>query len=157
MGSKKSFDNGGDHSADYTETGPKEDEIDIIIGKRVHEQNTATDATTIQEVTSWLLAGVAEKVIEKVHELSGTEMRKLLLVYMLGPFQTDGLVNAMEEEMNRRTAALGFSGGTERIQDLAKHAADIPPFRPVTVKNGIKTIFGVHDIGNEFSEEDAAR
>jgi hypothetical protein len=100
---------------------------------------------------------VAEKVIEKVHELSGTEMRKLLLVYVLGPFQTDGLVDAMEEETNRRTAALGFSGGTERIQDLAKHAADIPPFRPVTVKNGIKTIFGVHDIGNEFSEEDAAR
>lgn len=168
IGSKKSLDNGGAHTADDIETGQKEDEIDTILGKPVHEQDSTTDATTILEVTNRLLAGVAEKAIEKVHELSGTEMRKLLLVYLLVPFQTDGLVDAMEEETNRRTAVLGFPGDTERIQDLARRAADSalqatyslsarPSSVGSTIKNGIKAIFGVHDVGDEISEEDAAR
>jgi hypothetical protein len=165
--SKKSLDIRGDHTADDTETGRKEDEIDTILGKPMHEHNSTTDATAILEVTNRLLAGVAEKAIEKVHELSGTEMRKLLLVFLLVPFQCDSLVDAIEEETNQRMARLGFSSDKELIEDLAKRAADSalqarnslsahPSTVGSTIKNGIKAIFGVHD-SDEISEEDAAR
>ena len=166
--SKKSLESGGAPNTDDIETDQKEDDVDTVLSKPVHEQNSTTDAADILEVTNRLLAGLAKKAIEKVHELSGTELRKLLLVYLLVPFQTDSLIDAIEKETNRRTAELGFSGDRERIQDLARHAADgalqasnslsaRPSTVGSTIKNGIKAIFGMHDVDNEISEEDAAR
>jgi hypothetical protein len=181
IGSKKSLDNGGAPSADVSETDRKENETDPILGEPVHEhtetdekeddkqeQNSTTVTAAILDSTDRLLACVAEKAIEKVRDLSGAEMRKLLFVYLLVPFQADDLVDAMEEETNQRTAALSFAGDKERIQGLIRDAADSalqaynslsarPSTVGSTIKNGIKAIFGVHDVDEEISEGDAAR
>jgi uncharacterized membrane protein YgaE (UPF0421/DUF939 family) len=179
-GSQKSLDSGGAPSADVHETDRNENETDTILGKHVHEHtdekevdkqeqnSTVVTAAAILDSTDRLLARVAETAIEKVHDLSGAEMRKLLLVYLCVPFQADDLVAAMEEETNQRTAALRFLADKERIQDVIRDAADSAlqannrlSARPSTVgtaiKNGIKAIFGVHDVDDEISEEDAAR
>jgi hypothetical protein len=179
IGSKKSFDNGGAPSADVHESDRKENEVDAVFGKPLHdhtdekegdkqEQKSTTVTAAILDSTDRLLACVAETAIERVHDLSGAEMRKLLLVLLVIPFQADDLVAAMEEETNQRTAALSFAADKERIQDLIGDAGDSAlqahnslATRPSTVgsaiKNGIKAIFGVNDVDEEISEEDAER
>lgn len=133
------------------------------------EHNTTVARNAILESTTVLLSRVSERATKLVHDLSATEMRELLLVYSTLPFQADALVDAIDEETHQRLEVLGFKGPSESVQDLARRAFDSSVLarntlsggpekdsKVDTIKNGIKAIFGAHDMSEEASDEDIA-
>lgn len=136
----------------------------------IQEQQNSTIAirSVILASTSQILAKISDAAIEMVHDLSAEEMRELLLVFLVTPFQVDDLVNSIDKETHRRLEVLGFKGPAESVQDLARRAFDSSVLASNTlsgeseststvdtIKNGIKAIFGVHQI-SEVSEPHVA-
>lgn len=154
---------------DDAESGEKEKADDPPSEELAMEHNVTTARNAILESTSQLLTKVSELAIENVGSLTASELRELLLLYSSLPFRADSLVDTIEEETARRLKVLGFKGPTESVQDLARRAFDSSVLASNTlsedsdsastvntIKNGIKAIFGVHEISKEASEEDLA-
>eukprot|EP00934_Nitzschia_sp_Nitz4_P005833 Nitzschia sp. Nitz4//scaffold13_size275219//181877//185890//NITZ4_000891-RA/size275219-augustus-gene-0.269-mRNA-1//-1//CDS//3329536065//5823//frame0 len=57
----------------------------------------------IREVCADILSSVSQEAIHKVNELSPLEMRRLLSVFSLLPFQADEFVNVLEDKVTRAT------------------------------------------------------
>jgi hypothetical protein len=134
-----------------------------------HHNSTKMVVHGILDSSTQVLTKVSEVAIEMVKDLSAEEMSDLLLIYSTIPLQVDDLVNAIDDETRRRLKVLGFKGPTESVQDLARRAFDCSILTSNTlsseaesssaidtIKNGIKSIFGVNEDRAEVSEEDMA-
>lgn len=157
------------HAKDEDSESQQENEIVTANDEFTLEHNATLVRNAILESTSEVLKKVSDLAIEKVNDLSAAEMRELLLVYSFLPFKAGDLVDTIEEEANRRLEVLGFKGPSESVQDLARRAFDSSLLASntlsgesesastvATIKNGIKAIFGVHDISEVASEENVA-
>lgn len=154
---------------DAPENGDDRKEINATLDKVTTPLNVTAARNDILEAATELLTKVSTVAMKNIRDLSATEMSDLLLVYPTLPFQADDLVATIEEETSRRLEILSFKGPTESVQDLARRAFDSSVLATNTlsgesessstvdtIKNGIKAIFGVHDISEEASEEDVA-
>jgi hypothetical protein len=134
-----------------------------------HHNSTKMVVHGILDSSTQVLTKVSEVAIEMVKDLSAEETSDLLLIYSTIPLQVDDLVNAIDDETRRRLKVLGFKGPTESVQDLARRAFDCSILTSNTlsseaesssaidtIKNGIKSIFGVNEDRAEVSEEDMA-
>lgn len=140
----------------------QEEQIDPGIDKTAAELDASLARSDILDSTTQILTSLSTLAIEHVCSLSAGEMSDLLLVYSTLPFRSDDLVNAIEEETNRRLEILGFPGPEDSIQNLARRAFESSSLASNTltteskIKKGIKAIFGAHDISDEETEEHVA-
>jgi hypothetical protein len=115
-----------------------------------------------------LLSRIADRALDAVLNCTAVDMRRLLAVYASVPFQSDKLVDAIDEEVSRRKARLEASHASLSVEDLirrsASNAADVKrslmadsadggaPFS--AIKKSFKSFFGSSDENHESPEEE---
>jgi hypothetical protein len=118
------------------------------------ENVTSVDLELV-ELSESMLSAIAAQTMESVRSLSAVELRRLLTVYSLLPFQSDDLVDAIEKEVTRREDLLESQESREQARDLLRSAASsartvISAFADETVdggsalsaiKNGLRSVF----------------
>jgi hypothetical protein len=77
----------------------------------------------LAELSESLLSAVAVQTKEHIGSLSAVELRRVLTVYALSPFESDDLVNSIETEVIRREGLLNSRESRERGRDLLRIAA----------------------------------
>lgn len=110
-----------------------------------------------------LLVSVADQAKEMTAKLTAQDIRRLLAVYSLLPFQADDLINHLEEEVSKRLSYLegSASGSLENWLKRAKYKSDsvnsilfedTESSRFDHIKNGIMSLFRASDV-NESADE----
>jgi hypothetical protein len=119
-----------------TEKDRNNNELLPVIGNESVDKEILRSCDTIL-VT---IASIAKDVIS---QLKIDEIRRLLTVYSLLPFQADEFVQSVEEEITRRKNALEFAWASGKIGDLLIDASE----RTSTVN---ATLFGEYSEGSPF-------
>lgn len=111
-----------------------------------------------------LLVSIADRAKAMTAKLTAQDIRRLLAVYSLLPFQADDLINHLEEEISKRLSYLegSASGSLENWLKRAKYKSDsvnsmlfedTESSRFDCIKNGIMSLFRASDVNESVDEE----
>jgi hypothetical protein len=117
-----------------------------------------------------LLNSVANHANEVVGKLRADELRRLLAVYALLPFQADYLIDTIEKEVEKRMGYLTSMSSTDVVEDLLQeaaansmavnktlfgesHAGDSPLS---AIKKGLRSLFMSSDSAEHISDDNVA-
>jgi hypothetical protein len=117
-----------------------------------------------------LLNSVAKHANDVVGKLRADELRRLLAVYALLPFQADHLIDTIEKEVEKRMGYLTSMSSTEVVEDLLQEAAansmavnktlfgesHAGDSRLSAIKKGLRSLFMSSDSSEDMSDDNVA-
>lgn len=162
-------------ATDRTRTGISPD-VDQKIEGVVNKQDSDTEEeavldkllteSDIHKSCCRLLTALADRASHETVKFSAKEMRRLMLIYAVIPFQADQFVDSIENEVNRRMDALVFANRDGSIQGVTRLVSNsvrevsnslsgkVEGDSPVAAfKNGLKALFRPSDADGDAPEE----
>lgn len=121
----------------------KESDIDLLSEATISSDEVSADET-LHNLCNELLEFVASTARERIKTLSTEEIRRLLSVYSLLPFQADDLINNFSEEVNDRLSQLQHLSSEESFESLLRKTKS----KAVSVNT---TLFGDENSDSPFS------